>query len=123
MEEDPKQKIKLQRKQMERELKENMALMNAKMEYLKRKMGFPKKEDAMPAVEQKVMEPPSPMKVDDNSATNKLVIDQNVAEMLDSEMRDSKEVINFSTDGTAPGLYSAKSVQSMREKGWSDEKI
>uniref|UniRef100_A0A915HYV2 Uncharacterized protein n=1 Tax=Romanomermis culicivorax TaxID=13658 RepID=A0A915HYV2_ROMCU len=62
-----------------------------------------KEEDATPAVEQKAMEPPSPMKVDDDIATNKLVIDENIAEMPNLEMADSKE--------------------SMRDKGWNDETI
>uniref|UniRef100_A0A915L1Z4 Uncharacterized protein n=1 Tax=Romanomermis culicivorax TaxID=13658 RepID=A0A915L1Z4_ROMCU len=45
----------------------------------------------MPAVEQKGIEPPSPMKVDDDFTIDKLVIDENVAETPDSKMADSKE--------------------------------
>uniref|UniRef100_A0A915HH92 Uncharacterized protein n=1 Tax=Romanomermis culicivorax TaxID=13658 RepID=A0A915HH92_ROMCU len=85
--------------------------------------GLRKEEDTMPAVEKKAVEPPSPMKVDNNITADKLVIVEDIAETPNSEMMYSKEVISFSTDGAVPGLYSATSVQSMRQKGWSDEKI
>uniref|UniRef100_A0A915I6H3 Uncharacterized protein n=1 Tax=Romanomermis culicivorax TaxID=13658 RepID=A0A915I6H3_ROMCU len=76
---------------MERELKENMAIMNAKIRKMEVEYGFQKGRDAMPAVQQKAMEPPSPMKLDEDIAINKLVIDENVVKMLDWEMVDCKE--------------------------------
>uniref|UniRef100_A0A915I8M0 Uncharacterized protein n=1 Tax=Romanomermis culicivorax TaxID=13658 RepID=A0A915I8M0_ROMCU len=77
----------------------------------------------MPIVEQRAIEPLSPMKVDEDIAADKLIIVEDVAETPDLEMMDSKEVISFSADGAIPGLYSAKVVQSMRDKGWNDERI
>uniref|UniRef100_A0A915JG22 Uncharacterized protein n=1 Tax=Romanomermis culicivorax TaxID=13658 RepID=A0A915JG22_ROMCU len=63
------------------------------------------------------------MKVDDDIATDKLVIDEDIAETSDLGIVDSKEVISFSTDEAVKGLYSAKVVQNMREKEWNDERI
>uniref|UniRef100_A0A915K8K1 Uncharacterized protein n=1 Tax=Romanomermis culicivorax TaxID=13658 RepID=A0A915K8K1_ROMCU len=45
----------------------------------------------MPKVEKKVLEPPLPMKVDDDMTSEKLVIDEMIAEMPESEMTESKE--------------------------------
>uniref|UniRef100_A0A915KRQ0 Uncharacterized protein n=1 Tax=Romanomermis culicivorax TaxID=13658 RepID=A0A915KRQ0_ROMCU len=53
--------------------------------------GLRKDEEAAPAVEKKLMELPSPMKVDDDITTNKLIIDKNVAETPEPEMVESKE--------------------------------
>uniref|UniRef100_A0A915JYZ5 Uncharacterized protein n=1 Tax=Romanomermis culicivorax TaxID=13658 RepID=A0A915JYZ5_ROMCU len=91
MEEDTKQRIRLQGKQMKKELNENMVKMNAKIHKMEVEYRFRKEEDATTMVQQKAIEPLSPMKVDNNIATLKLVIDENVAEMLDSEMGDKYE--------------------------------
>uniref|UniRef100_A0A915J0G8 Uncharacterized protein n=1 Tax=Romanomermis culicivorax TaxID=13658 RepID=A0A915J0G8_ROMCU len=63
------------------------------------------------------------MKVDDDITTDKLVIDERIAERPESEMAESKEAIAFSTDGGVPQLYSAIALQSMRDRGWNDERI
>uniref|UniRef100_A0A915KFW1 Uncharacterized protein n=1 Tax=Romanomermis culicivorax TaxID=13658 RepID=A0A915KFW1_ROMCU len=63
------------------------------------------------------------MKVDNDIATDKLVINEDVVETSDLGIADSKEVISFSTDGAVKGLYSAKVVQNMREKEWNEERI
>uniref|UniRef100_A0A915HIG5 Uncharacterized protein n=1 Tax=Romanomermis culicivorax TaxID=13658 RepID=A0A915HIG5_ROMCU len=90
-EEGAKQKIQLKQEQMQRQFHEGMAKIRAKIRKVAVQYGFQKEEEITPIVEQKAMEPPSPMKVDDDIAADKLVIDEDNAEMLDSEMVD-KEV-------------------------------
>uniref|UniRef100_A0A915JPQ0 Uncharacterized protein n=1 Tax=Romanomermis culicivorax TaxID=13658 RepID=A0A915JPQ0_ROMCU len=62
--------------------------MNAKIGNMEVEHRLQKDEEATPAVEQKAMEPPSLMKVDNDIATHKLVIDKNVVDTPDSEMAD-----------------------------------
>uniref|UniRef100_A0A915J145 Uncharacterized protein n=1 Tax=Romanomermis culicivorax TaxID=13658 RepID=A0A915J145_ROMCU len=57
---------------------------------MKHDFGFWKGEDTTPIAEQKGMEPPSPMKFDDNIDTDKLIIDEDAVKMPDSEMMDNK---------------------------------
>uniref|UniRef100_A0A915IR42 Uncharacterized protein n=1 Tax=Romanomermis culicivorax TaxID=13658 RepID=A0A915IR42_ROMCU len=73
---------------MQREFEEGMALMKAKMEQLKHNIRFQREEDITLVVEQRTMEPLSLMKVDDDIVTDKLIIEEDVVEMLDSEMMD-----------------------------------
>uniref|UniRef100_A0A915KQ68 Anaphase-promoting complex subunit 10 n=1 Tax=Romanomermis culicivorax TaxID=13658 RepID=A0A915KQ68_ROMCU len=68
MEEEAKQKIQLQRKQMERKLKESMVIYNAKVRQMEIEYGLRKEEDT---VEKKAMEPVSLMKVDDDITTER----------------------------------------------------
>uniref|UniRef100_A0A915J328 Uncharacterized protein n=1 Tax=Romanomermis culicivorax TaxID=13658 RepID=A0A915J328_ROMCU len=60
--------------------------------------GLQKDDSTAPEMEAKVvvLEPPSPMKVDDDIASDKLVIDETIAERPESEMTESKE------DGKVP---------------------
>uniref|UniRef100_A0A915IHR6 Uncharacterized protein n=1 Tax=Romanomermis culicivorax TaxID=13658 RepID=A0A915IHR6_ROMCU len=102
-EEEVKQKIQLE--QEHTNLRNELALMKARMEKLKCDIGFQREEDATLIEEQKAMEPPSPMKVEDNITTDKLVIEEDAAEMPDSEMGDTKV------------------IQSMWDKRWNDERI
>uniref|UniRef100_A0A915KLT0 Uncharacterized protein n=1 Tax=Romanomermis culicivorax TaxID=13658 RepID=A0A915KLT0_ROMCU len=97
--------------------------MKAKIHKKEHIFGFQKEEDSMPIVEQKVIEPPSPMKVNDNIDPDKLVIHKDAVETPDSEMMYSKAVVSFLADGAVPSLYSAQAVQSMKDKGWSEERI
>uniref|UniRef100_A0A915J1C9 Uncharacterized protein n=1 Tax=Romanomermis culicivorax TaxID=13658 RepID=A0A915J1C9_ROMCU len=84
MEEEAKEKIRLQQEQMEEELRKK---------------------------------PPSQMKVDDDMASDKLIIDETIVETPESKMTESKDVITFSADGGVPGLYSAKVVQRAFDHG------
>uniref|UniRef100_A0A915L6A3 Uncharacterized protein n=1 Tax=Romanomermis culicivorax TaxID=13658 RepID=A0A915L6A3_ROMCU len=117
MEEEAKEKIRLQREQMEEELRKSMVMYNKKVCQMSIQFGLQKDDTLAPEVERKVLllEPPSPMKVDDDMASDKLVIDETIAETPESEMTESKEVIAFSADGGVPGLYLAKVVQTGRQ--------
>uniref|UniRef100_A0A915L5Y4 Uncharacterized protein n=1 Tax=Romanomermis culicivorax TaxID=13658 RepID=A0A915L5Y4_ROMCU len=64
MEEEVKEKIRLQWKQMEEELRKNMAIYNEKVRQMAIQLGLQKDDTVAPEVEKKVLEPPSPMKVD-----------------------------------------------------------
>uniref|UniRef100_A0A915JHR2 Uncharacterized protein n=1 Tax=Romanomermis culicivorax TaxID=13658 RepID=A0A915JHR2_ROMCU len=78
---------------MERELKESMAICNAKVCEMEIEYGLRKEEDARPGVEKKAIEPPSLMKVDDDITADKLVIVEDIVETPDLEMTDSKEIV------------------------------
>uniref|UniRef100_A0A915KLS0 Uncharacterized protein n=1 Tax=Romanomermis culicivorax TaxID=13658 RepID=A0A915KLS0_ROMCU len=75
MEEEAKEKIRLQRQQMEDELDKNMAIYTKKVRQMAIQFGLQKEDTATPEVEKKVLEPPLLMKVDDDMASEKLVID------------------------------------------------
>uniref|UniRef100_A0A915J9B6 Uncharacterized protein n=1 Tax=Romanomermis culicivorax TaxID=13658 RepID=A0A915J9B6_ROMCU len=91
MEEGARERIQLQREQMEEELKKNMVIYNEKVCQMAVEFGLQKDEDAMLAVEKK-LEPSLPMKVNDDITTDKLIIDETIAKMPESEMMESKEV-------------------------------
>uniref|UniRef100_A0A915KRR6 Uncharacterized protein n=1 Tax=Romanomermis culicivorax TaxID=13658 RepID=A0A915KRR6_ROMCU len=99
---------------MEQDLKESMAIYNAKIREMEIKYRLLKEEDATPVMEKKAMEPPSPMKVYDDITIDKLVIDESVVEMLDLEMAESKEIFKENFDGGSVGKVAKTSQQNMQ---------
>uniref|UniRef100_A0A915KKD9 Uncharacterized protein n=1 Tax=Romanomermis culicivorax TaxID=13658 RepID=A0A915KKD9_ROMCU len=93
MEEEAKEKIRLQRQQIEDALNNNMAIYNKKVHQMAIQFGLQKDDTATPEVEKKVLEPPSPMKVDDDVTSKKLVIDESIVKTPELEMTESKEII------------------------------
>uniref|UniRef100_A0A915I3B9 Uncharacterized protein n=1 Tax=Romanomermis culicivorax TaxID=13658 RepID=A0A915I3B9_ROMCU len=91
MEEKAREKIRLQWEQMEEELRKNIAIYNEKVHQMAIQFGLQKDDTATPEVEKKVLEPPSPMKVDNDIPSKTLVIDESIAETPEPEMTESKE--------------------------------
>uniref|UniRef100_A0A915HGP9 Uncharacterized protein n=1 Tax=Romanomermis culicivorax TaxID=13658 RepID=A0A915HGP9_ROMCU len=78
---------------MEEELTKNAAIYYEKLLQMAIQFRLQKDDTAAPEMEAKVvvLEPPWPMKVEDNMASNKLIIDEMIAETPESEMTESKE--------------------------------
>uniref|UniRef100_A0A915J854 Uncharacterized protein n=1 Tax=Romanomermis culicivorax TaxID=13658 RepID=A0A915J854_ROMCU len=81
---------------MEEELRKSMANYNEKLRQMAIQFRIQKDDTTAPEVEKKVLEPPSRMEVDDDMASDKLVIDETMVEMPESEMTESKEPQQYS---------------------------
>uniref|UniRef100_A0A915ILE5 Uncharacterized protein n=1 Tax=Romanomermis culicivorax TaxID=13658 RepID=A0A915ILE5_ROMCU len=76
---------------MEEEVRRSMASYNKKLHQMAIQFRLQKDATTAPEVEKKVLEPLSPMKVDADMASDKLVIDEMIAETSEWEMMESKE--------------------------------